>query len=133
MADAPPNDVLDVNVVARLAGLRALAGRDVLGGLIALFVRDVPPRLVACRDAFARAEPDALRRGAHAARGDAGALGARELAALCARIESDAARGWPGRDGIGELGKLVDELDPAFHRAKSALEAFELLPGASSP
>jgi HPt (histidine-containing phosphotransfer) domain-containing protein len=123
VADAAPVDVLDVQVVARLAELRVLAGRDVLGDLVALFVRDLPPQLAACREALERTEPDVLRRAAHAARGDAGALGASELAALCARIEAEAAAGWPG-----ELRPLVDALEPAFHRARSALEALVAAP-----
>jgi HPt (histidine-containing phosphotransfer) domain-containing protein len=126
--DAAPVDVLDVQVVARLAELRVLAGRDVLGDLIALFVRDVPPQLVACREALAGGEPDVLRRAAHAARGDAGALGASELAALCARIEAEAAAGWPGA-----LPQLVDALDPTFDRARSALEALAAEPASTPP
>jgi HPt (histidine-containing phosphotransfer) domain-containing protein len=123
VADAAPVDVLDVQVVARLAELRVLAGRDVLGDLVALFVRDLPPQLAACREALERAEPDGLRRAAHAARGDAGALGASELAALCARVEAGAAAPWPG-----ELPRLVDGLVPAFDRARSALEALVAVP-----
>jgi two-component system sensor histidine kinase/response regulator len=120
VADAAPNDILDAGALARLAELRVLAGRDVLGDLIALFVRDVPPQIAACRDALARDDAEILRRAAHAARGDAGALGASELAALFARVEAGAAAEWPGRRG--ELAKLVDALEPAFHRARTALE-----------
>jgi two-component system sensor histidine kinase/response regulator len=128
MADAALPDVLDAAALARLAELRVLAGRDVLGDLIALFMRDVPPQLAACRDALASADAEALRRAAHAARGDAGALGASELAALCARIEAEAIERWPG-----ELPQLIGALDPAFHRARTALEALAAAPGPSSP
>jgi HPt (histidine-containing phosphotransfer) domain-containing protein len=113
VADASPADVLDAEVVARLAALRVLAGQDVLGDLIVLFARDVPPQIAACRDALSRGDPEALRRAAHAARGDAATLGASELAALCARIEA----------GGSPIAPLVAALDPAFHRARTALEA----------
>ena len=118
MTEKAPPAVLDDDAVARLAKLRALAGKDVFGELVVLFAREVPPQISACVDALARADPEALHRAAHGARGSAATLGATELAALCARVEEEAAAAWPG-----DLPELVDALDPAFHRARAALEA----------
>ena len=112
-----PPDVIDAAALARLAQLRELAGHDVLGELVVLFVREVPPQIAACVDALASADPEALRRAAHGARGSAATLGATELAALCARVEDGAPAAWPG-----ELPALVGALDPAFLRARTALE-----------
>ena len=123
MADAAPAEVLDDGAVARLGALRSLAGRDVLGELIALFSRGVPRQIAACREALGRGDAEALRRAAHAVRGDAGALGALELAALCARIETEAAEDRPG-----DLAAMVDALDPAFRRATAALAAVAAAP-----
>jgi HPt (histidine-containing phosphotransfer) domain-containing protein len=109
--------VLDPGAPARLARLSELAGRDVLGELIALFVVDVPRQIGDCREALGRADADALRRAAHAARGAAGVLGALQLTELCARIELDATAEWPGT-----LPGLVGALGPAFGRARRALE-----------
>jgi HPt (histidine-containing phosphotransfer) domain-containing protein len=124
VADVVLPDVLDAAALGRLAELRALAGHDVLGELIALFTREVPPQIAACLDAFARGEVEALRHAAHAARGVAAQIGASELAALCTRVEAGAAAGVSSHER-GALDELVDALEPAFHRARTALEGLD--------
>ncbi|TAK21550.1 MAG: Hpt domain-containing protein [Chloroflexota bacterium] len=127
MADVASSsgNTLDSEALARLAKLGRLTDQNLLGDLVALFARDVPPRIAACQDALDRDDPESLRRGAHAIKGTAGALGARELGALCARIETEAGVATPG-----DVSGLVSALDSAFRRACAALEALSLEQGA---
>src|SRR5207253_2789987 len=68
---------------AALAGFSAAVVSDVIG----LFLRDAPRHLAALQAAVARGDVETLRREAHALRGVAGTLGARELAAQAAQLE----------------------------------------------
>ncbi len=117
MRENVPFEVLDSIAVMRLAKMRSLAGRDLLIDLVALFARDVPTQIDACQDALARGDFEALRRAAHAAKGNAGVLGAVEFGAICARIEGRAESG-----DVSELSAFVQALPAAFHRAKAALD-----------
>ena len=121
MREEVPFEVLDSSAVMRLAKLRNPAGRYLLIDLVALFARDVPTQIVACQDALASGDFEALRRAAHAAKGNAGVLGAIEFGAICARIECRAASGV-----VSDLSAFVQTLPAAFHRAKAALDLIDV-------
>lgn len=109
--------VLDGSAVERLRRVQRLAGQDVLAEMVRLLVRDAPVQMAAARAALEKGDAEGLRRAAHALKGSAGALGARELQALCAGIEASASSG----EVSGAL-TLVGRLEASFRRARAALE-----------
>jgi HPt (histidine-containing phosphotransfer) domain-containing protein len=104
---------------AALEALRELLGddRELLTGIVSLFVSETDERLTAIRAAAASDDGDALRSAAHALKGSAAALGAAGLAALSADLEQ------LGSDGRTEAARArLGELDAAFTGAREALQ-----------
>lgn len=102
-----------------LGGLRGELGDEVLTELVDLFVSEATGRVEAIAQAVQAEDLDALGRAAHALKGSALNLGARELSELCAFLEERARQG-PGDD----LAAVVDrarEVRPAMERAAAAL------------
>src|SRR5205085_11786057 len=81
----------DEAVAARaLSALRDLQGEgrpDLLAELIAVYLRDTPPRLAALREAVARADAEVLRREVHGLKGSSSQIGAVQMAHLCTDLE----------------------------------------------
>jgi len=73
-----------------LDGLRDLQGEgepDILCELIELFLTDVPPQLVALREAVQSGDILSVERIAHTLKGSSGNMGAVRMAAICAELE----------------------------------------------
>jgi PAS domain S-box-containing protein len=85
--------VLDQTIIAGLRELREPNQPDPLRELIDLFLKDSRPRLQKMETALSLKDVTALASAAHALKGSASNLGARELAALCARLEKKAKSG----------------------------------------
>jgi CheY-like chemotaxis protein len=99
---------------ALLAGI----GPAVLATVLQIFLKETPVQLAAVRAAAAQGDGPALVAVAHRLRGEAAALGARELQACCAAIEELA-----GAGTTVAAGERVAALGPAFDRARAAFEA----------
>jgi HPt (histidine-containing phosphotransfer) domain-containing protein len=104
--------VLDQSVLSELQTL----GTDVVAEISDLFVRDVPNRLNALRQAIDERSRDVILREAHGLKGSALGVGAMRLAHLCAAIESDAREGRLDRAAAGSA-----RLEEEFGEARRAL------------
>jgi signal transduction histidine kinase/ActR/RegA family two-component response regulator len=93
-------------------------GSDLKAKLAGLFVRDNGKRLEELRDAVHRADIAAVARLAHAIKGSAANLGARQLAQLCADIETRAEAA-----EFDLTSECLDGLQREFTRACAALTA----------
>jgi two-component system, sensor histidine kinase and response regulator len=101
-----------VNVAASPAGrLGAL-----LPQLIALFLRDAPPRIAEMRRASEAGDFPSLADAAHALKGSAANLGAGELVELSGALEAQGRSG--SREGLAER---IARLEAAFRRAHAEL------------
>ena len=89
----PDPEVLDLDVIDGLRGLREPNQPDPLKDLIDLFLKDTRPRLDKMEGALAGKDGAKLGSLAHTLKGSASNLGARRLAALCATLEKQAKAG----------------------------------------
>src|SRR2546423_12831481 len=64
-APGGPDEAVDARALAALRDLQGAGRPDLLAELIAVYLRDTPPRLAALHEAVARADAHALRRAAH--------------------------------------------------------------------
>ena len=92
MSFAPDACTLDRVVIQDLRDLQSPGEPDILQELADLFAQDTPQRLTALQHAATRRDAAELRHVAHSLKGSSGNLGARRLAAVCARLE-EMARG----------------------------------------
>jgi len=118
-ATVPAHDeVIDAAVIQ---GLRALArpGKpSPLNRALARFLETTPSIVASIRDNCEKSDADSLWRAAHSLKSSAGALGAKQLSARCAEIESRA------RDtGTDAARPLVSFLDDDLAAAISGLKA----------
>ncbi len=105
---------------AALEKLRAMrqGDSDLVLEVIDLFLQETPDRLVSLRDGLSRGDLPLISRVAHTIRGSAGHLGARALAALCARVEDKARQGVPFNNAFA-LSSIEEEIE----RVRDALAA----------
>ncbi len=108
---------IDPTVFDRRPELEGM-GSELKAKLVELFVQDIGMRLEDLRDAVQRADLPAVARIAHAIKGSAANLGARQLAQLCADIETRA-----GTAEFDVTSECLDELQREFARACAALTA----------
>jgi CheY-like chemotaxis protein len=103
-----------------LAALRDLGEDrpDLLAELLAVYLRDTPPRLAALHEAVARADAEALRRAAHSLKGSSSQIGAVQVARLCTDLEEQAST-----TDLGGVAETLSRLDEAFDRIRARLQA----------
>jgi len=95
---------------ARAEALARLGGDEVfLAEIIGVFCADMPDKLAALHTAVVSGGPQEVREAAHAIKGAAGAVGAREMAALARRMEQGA-----GQASREELARDFSLLRAAF-------------------
>jgi HPt (histidine-containing phosphotransfer) domain-containing protein len=104
---AAPRAVLDESVLADLAP----GEPDIFVALIDQFLDQAPTRAHQVRVALIKRDPAALQQAAHLLKGEAGSIGARELEAACAQLET-----------LGRDGKLMSSQD-ALWKFEAAYEA----------
>lgn len=115
-AEAPAGSVaIDRGVLATLTTLGETA--DPVPELIGIFLDDAPRRVMAMHDGLAAADTAAIGAAAHALRGSAAVLGARELAARCAQVEAHAA-------DVGRVGPVIEEVVGELGRVEVELRRF---------
>jgi HPt (histidine-containing phosphotransfer) domain-containing protein len=117
-APGAPEDAVDGNVLAALRDLQGQGRPDILAELIAVYLRDTPPRLAALHEAVARADAEAFRRAAHSLKGSSSQIGAVQVARLCADLEHQA-----GTTGLTGATETLRHLDEAFGRVRARLLA----------
>ena len=113
-----PDEAVDARALAALHDLHGEGRPDLLAELLAVYLRDTPPRLAALHEAVARADAEALRRAAHSLKGSSSHIGAVQMARLCTDLE-DQAR-------IADLTgapETLRRLDEAFESVRAHLRA----------
>lgn len=105
--------ILDRSVLSELQTL----GPDVVGEILALFLADVPSRLVKLQHAIDDRSVDLVLREAHGLKGSALGIGASRLASLCAAIEHDAREGY-----LDRATARSSELEREFTEVRTALD-----------
>jgi signal transduction histidine kinase/DNA-binding response OmpR family regulator len=119
--ERPANDdPLDQTALGNLRKLED-ATPGLLKNVAELFLRDAPIGLERLKDAVRTEDAELVGRLAHMMKGSAGNLGARGMAAICAKVEADAAAG-----DFGFVPTRVQELDQEFDRVRSALLAISM-------
>jgi two-component system, sensor histidine kinase and response regulator len=101
-------DPLDRSALARLGELQVEGEPDILIELIEIFLTDVPPQIVALREAVEAGDAYSVERIAHTLKGSAANMGAERVAAICAKLE------WSGRSedlmvALGQISRLEEE------------------------
>jgi two-component system, sensor histidine kinase and response regulator len=109
-------DPLDPDVLAGLRELQQDGEPDLLAELVEMFVSDTGPRLAALRDAVESGDPSGVERTAHAVKGSAGNMRARNMSNLAADLEDIGASG----DLAGAAQKL-ERLEEEYGRVRPAL------------
>lgn len=113
---------LDAEVVATLRLLAAETGPDLLPELAHLFQDEAARHLATMGDALSTGDAASLAKAAHALKGSAATVGARQVAAGCARLERLARAGdMSGTDGL--VATLVPQLRRFDRAFAAALEA----------
>jgi HPt (histidine-containing phosphotransfer) domain-containing protein len=104
-----------------ISGLRSLQGEDetdIVAELAGMFLEDARPRLSALEEAILNDDAPTVERLAHTLKGSSANMGARGMAAICARLE-DAGQSRDLSQGPGLLERLGEE----FARVDRAFEA----------
>ena len=118
-ADAAPEPALDPAVIAELEHAQRECGNPAfIAQLVALFQANAPARLARIREAVAARDGATLGHTAHTLKSNSGMLGARTLAAICAKLEAygDAA-------ACENAAALLDEADAELARVLRELDA----------
>jgi CheY-like chemotaxis protein len=113
-----PDEAVDACALAALRDLQGAGRPDLLAELIAVYLRDTPPRLAALHEAVARADVEALRRAAHGLKGSSSQIGAVQMARLCAELE-----GHVRTADLTGAAETLRRLDEAFGRVRADLQA----------
>jgi CheY-like chemotaxis protein len=113
-----PNEVVDARALAALRDLQGAGRPDLLAELLAIYLRDTPPRLAALHEAVARADAAALRRAAHGLKGSSSQIGAVQVARLCTDLEEQAVT-----IDLRGVAETLHRLDEAFDRVRAQLQA----------
>jgi CheY-like chemotaxis protein len=115
---AAPDEAVDGNVLAALRDLQGAGRPNLLAEVIAVYLRDTPPRLAAVHAAVAHADAEALRRAAHSLKGSSSQIGAVQVARLCADLEEQA-----GTTDLASTPETLPRLDAAFESVRAHLQA----------
>jgi PAS domain S-box-containing protein len=120
-AQAEPGVAQEAVDTSTLAALRDLQGEvqpDILAEVIAVYLRDTPPRLAALHEALAHADAGALRGAAHYLKGSSSQMGAVQMAQLCADLEEQARAA-----DLADAAQTLRRLEAAFGRVHAHLQA----------
>ncbi len=120
-ASAGREPPLDPDALASLHELQVPGQPDVAVEVARLFLREAPRCLASLRRAAASRDPAALRWSAHALRGNASFVGAREMQALCGDLEAAAAP-----SSTAGIDALLERLELAYQRTAAALRGLGL-------
>jgi CheY-like chemotaxis protein len=113
-----PDEVMDASALAALQDLQGAGRPDLLAEVLAVYLRDTPPRLAALHEALAHKDAEALQRAAHRLKGSSSQIGAVQIVRLCTDLEHQAR--------IADLTgapETLRRLDEAFDRLRAHLQA----------
>jgi CheY-like chemotaxis protein/HPt (histidine-containing phosphotransfer) domain-containing protein len=113
----PTEGPLDLNVFAALRELQSEGEGDILGELVELFFADVPPRLVALREAAEAGDARSVEVIAHTLKGSCANMGAIGMEATCAELE-----GMGRFEDLANVPVRISLLEEEFGRARVAFE-----------
>jgi CheY-like chemotaxis protein len=113
-----PNEAVVTRALTALRDLQGAGRPDLLAELIAIYLRDTPPRLAALHEAVARTDAEALRREVHSLKGSSSQIGAVQIAHLCTDLEHQM-----GATDLAGAAETLRQLDEAFGRARADLQA----------
>ena len=113
----PAEGSLDRNVFAALRELQAEGEGDILGELVELFFADVPPRLVALREAAVAGDARSIEAIAHTLKGSCANMGAVRMGATCAELE-----GMGRSEDLAGASAKISLLEEEFGRVRVAFE-----------
>jgi HPt (histidine-containing phosphotransfer) domain-containing protein len=108
---------VDASALAALRDLQGEGRPDLLAELLAVYLRDGPPRLAAIHEALARKDAEVLRRAAHSLKGSSSQIGAVQVARLCADLEEQASA-----TDLRGVAETLRRLDEAFDRVRVHLQ-----------
>jgi CheY-like chemotaxis protein len=120
-AQAEPSvaqEAVDTSALTALRDLQGAGQPDILAELIAVYLRDTPPRLAALHEAVARADVGALRGAAHSLKGSSSQIGAVQMAQLCADLEEQLRAA-----DLADAAQTLRRLEAAFGRVQAQLQA----------
>jgi CheY-like chemotaxis protein len=113
-----PDEAVDASALAALRDLQGAGRPELLAELIAIYLRDTPPRLAALHEAVARADAEALRREVHGLKGSSSQIGAVQVARLCTDLEEQART-----TDLRGAAETLRRLDEALGRVRAHLQA----------
>ena len=117
-ADTGPEPALDPSVVADLPRAQVEYGNsEFIAQLVELFETHAPARMARICEAVAARDGATLGRTAHTLKSNCGMLGAKTLAALCARLEQ-----YGDADTCGEAEALLEDAQRELARVLAALK-----------
>ena len=112
-----PLDPLDRSVLATLRQLQEEGEPDILDELIERFLTDVPPQLVALKEAVEAGDAHSVERIAHTLRGSTANMGAVRMEAICAELEE------MGRsEDLGAALRQIPRLEEEIGHVRTVLE-----------
>jgi HPt (histidine-containing phosphotransfer) domain-containing protein len=118
-AETPPQiSVIDMAVIAGLRALDRKGGSSRLHRAVSRFAETTPPIATTIREKCEASDTDSLWRAAHSLKSSAGALGAKQLAQRCEKIEFCARN-----SNLEETKPLVEGLDQDLTAAIRDLQA----------
>jgi signal transduction histidine kinase/DNA-binding response OmpR family regulator len=117
---ATEGDALDSAHLEELRALEKASGRPLLEPLISAFLSAAPQITDQISQGLDEQDWPAVAAAAHRLRGSSGSLGALDLAAACAVLETAALAGSPAaaRDGLASLVTALDRVRPALDSAR---------------
>jgi HPt (histidine-containing phosphotransfer) domain-containing protein len=118
-AKARPDQALDRAVITALRQFDEATGGQILGELVTLYVTDTTVRVATLRGAVDSGATAVIAELAHGIKGSSANVGARGVAAACARLESAVTDGDPSHT----VPQLLTVIELEFERARAALEA----------
>jgi HPt (histidine-containing phosphotransfer) domain-containing protein len=110
-------DALAVSDPDALGRLRKWGGDKLVGNMVNLFLSQAPDRIAAARAGLEAGDAEGVKRPMHALRSSSGQIGAPRVQALCAEVESRAARG-----DLTGVADLLTSLEREFSRYEALTE-----------
>lgn len=115
--------MLDLQVLEELRQLENSGSSWGLNALIDLFHKEYAVRTAQLREAIGRQDTASARRSAHALKGSAASLGARELASLCQQLEL-----LLKENRLENLDPLLESVERSYRLVAPALNAHKSPP-----
>jgi two-component system, sensor histidine kinase and response regulator len=112
-------DILDLNILTELYGLKTPQNTELLGDLVHSFINDIPEKIVAIRTSFLATDYEEIEHLAHQLKSCSGSIGVKKVMNICSRLEEKIR----GNDKTeNEIEELINGLEGEFKQSCVALE-----------